>query len=238
VAARSATARRATKAGKAASFRILRKGDCCEYRDKRIAFAARDRPANSGSWIPIEIPYEIEQSDGTETYVLRPWRMWVAEDEYWRPSYDAALARHRPQICKRLASWLEARGHRVRIVEKLPDAKSPLRLKRVSLVSMKTLLEFLLNTDLRLSGAKRPNPIYPGAADPMEVFRGAGAPRKWYVTQGGENNVDVVGRIPAARVRRAFVLPEGDQGSISISERRIEAGGGDLWEAIIWAQTS
>lgn len=222
---------------KPTGHRIERKGDTFIYSDGSVAFAAKDRPRETPSSVPIEIPVEKVSVGGEPTIVLRPWRMWVGEDEYWRPRYDKLLTpRKRRQICERIAAWLEARRHKARIVEALPDAKSPLHLAHVDIAAMKTLLEYLLCSGLRLPGTKPANALYPGASDPMEVFRGPGAPRKWYYTQGGELNVHVVGKIPVKQVESAFVLPNTAKAAITVSARAISGAGDEIWEATIWAE--
>lgn len=221
---------------KSAGHRIERKGNTFIYSDGSVAFAAKDRPRSMASSVPIETPVEKVSLDGESVVILRPWRMWIAEDEYWRPRYDKLLTpRKRRRICERIVAWLDERGHRARIIEALPDAKSPLRLAHVDIAAMKTLLEYLLCCGLRLPGTKPANAVYPGASDPMEVFRGPDAPRKWYYTQGGELNVHVVGKIPAAQVESAFVLPNTVKAAITVSPRAISGAGDALWQATIWA---
>lgn len=218
-------------------FLLTDAGERWIYRDHSLVLT--ERPARlepwDKAWLAVEIPKERTPSG----WMLRPWRMWIGEETWWRPEYDAALTPGlRQTITDRLAAWLLSGGENPRVEPSLPTAGAPLVLPRVTLDAMRTLLEFLLASGCTLASPKPANPIYPGSSDPMEVFRGRGAPRKWYQTQGGEHNVHVAGPIPATRVQAAFVLPTGrsDEGRIAVAHERIEASGGDLWAAYIWGE--
>jgi len=218
-------------------FLLTDAGERWIYRDHDLLLT--ERPARLEPWERPWLAVEIPKERGLPGWVLRPWRMWIAEETWWRPEYDAALTpAFRQTIIDRLAAWLLSGGENLRVEASPPTPGAPLVLPRVTMDAMRTLLEYLLASGCSLATPKPANPIYPGSSDPMEVFRGKGAPRKWYQTQGGEHNVHLAGPIPATRLQAAFVLPsgQGEGGRISVSPERIEASGGDLWAAYIWGE--
>lgn len=221
-----------------AGYRFEERPDGWLYQDRDLPELPRDTRRDPSSALALDVEIPREERDGV--LVLRPWRMWTAEESWWRPEHDAALTPERRRlVCERLAAWLATRGRRAEVVEPLPNGASPLPLPRVNKATMKTLLEFVLANGCRLPETKPRNPNYTGSTDPMEVFRGAGSPRKWYQTQGGEENVHVEGPIPVDLVTQAFALPAGGaDGTVTVTAEKIDAWGGDLWSATIWAGPS
>jgi hypothetical protein len=150
-------------------------------------------------------------------WVLRPWNLWIHPDHEWRPEREAALTSAvRATVVARVAGWLEAEGHRVRVVATLPDAADPIRFARVAAWLPQTVLAFLHALGMSPPRDRR--------------FR-------WRHNQGGELNAAVTGPIPVERVLRAFQFPDDPRGvgAVAVTPEKIEAGGGDLWVATIWS---
>jgi len=215
-------------------FLLVESPEGWTYRDRELVLtetppAMGTAGLDPGPWVPVVLPRE---DDGTGM-IVRPWRIWVGEDSWWRPEYDAWLT---PERRSGIADRLARHDPRVRIDARLPSESAPLAIPAVSMAWVRGILELLVQQGLSLNGLVA-NPRYPGASDPTAVFRGPSAPRKWYQTQGGEWNAHLAAPVPDRYLSRVFRWPDGrdrEQGGISVSPEKLEAFGGDLWVAYIW----